>query len=183
MILKRITTANMNDTAESSVPFIRSVRWTGCADPDSAAEKIRSAKGRRRKGRGSVPAIIGTIDRHISVWIPEWCAALDRTVSGDRRPAGYTGYNGGDACDRMEMDRAFADGGIDSSKPARITGKCMLCALNRVYNLSMMNFLRHYTSLYVIEQRSYPGDLGEYWPEFMDDCPRAAPVWRRGKPA
>lgn len=157
IILKRITTANMNCDGPEPPAGIRPMRWTRRADPNAAAGKIRRVRGRRRPGYGSVPVITGPVGAHFCTWMPEWCAALDGSDSRDRGRL-YAAFNGRFPCVAMTFDSAYADGKImhyvsprghlRAFAPARISEKCLHCSLNRGYNLSVRNQLSHYNSLY-----------------------------------
>lgn len=174
IILKRITTANMNDDGPEPPAGIRPMRWTRRADPDAAAGKIRRVRGRRRPGYGSVPVITGPVGAHFCTWMPEWCAALDGSDSRDRGRL-YAAFNGRFPCVAMTFDSAYADGKImhyvfspsghlRAFAPARISEKCLHCSLNRGYNLSVRNQLSHYNSLY--KMSVVDGDKS--WSEYID---------------
>ncbi len=186
IVLKRITTANMNDTAASAVPFVRSVMWTGCPDPDAAAERIRRVRGRRRPGYGSVPVIMGPAEKCLCAWVPEWCKALDGLDSRDYGHL-HAAFDGRHVCSMMAFDAAYADGFKPVFRsgiiPARISEKCMRCGLNRNYNLSVRDLLSHYSSLYdMYRVERDPGDkYGDVsWPEYVVDFISSA-MWRRGR--
>lgn len=201
IILKRITTANMNgDGPEPPTAGRRPVRWTRRADPDAAAGKIRRVRGRRRPGYGSVPVITGPVGAHFCTWMPEWCAALDGSDSRDRGRL-YAAFNGRFPCVAMELDSAYADGKImhyvfspsghlRAITPARISEKCLHCSLNRGYNLSVRNQLSHYNSLYKMSVVAGDKSWSEYIvnyrllehipPAMIQTDGRDPAVWRRG---
>ena len=201
IILKRITTANMNGDGPELPAGIRPVRWTRRADPDAGAGKIRRVRGRRRPGYGSVPVITGPVGAHFCTWMPEWCAALDGSDSRDRGRL-YAAFNGRFPCVAMELDSAYADGKImhyvfspsghlRAITPARISEKCLHCSLNRGYNLSVRNQLSHYNSLYkmsvVYGDKSWSEyivnyRLFEHIPPMIQTDGRdpVVPEWRRG---
>lgn len=198
IILKRITTANMNGDGPEPPAGIRPVRWTRRADPDAAAGKIRRVRGRRRPGYGSVPVITGPVGAHFCMWMPEWCAALDGSDSRDRGRL-YAAFNGRFPCQAMAFDGAYADGDWTLFRravtprafaPARISEKCLRCSLNRGYNLSVRNQLSHYNSLYKMSVvhgdkswSEYIVDyrLFEHIPPVIQTDGRDPAVWRRGR--
>ena len=200
IILKRITTANMNGDGPEPPAGIRPMRWTRRADPDAAAGKIRRVRGRRRPGYGSAPIITGPAGAHFCTWMPEWRAALDGSDSRDRGRL-YAAFNGRFPCAAMAFDSAYADGNITPFRhanavtprafaPARISEKCLRCSLNRGYNLSVRNQLSHYNSLYkmsvVYGDKSWSEyivdyRLFEHIPPVIQTDGRDPAAWRRGR--